>query len=356
MESVRKGEVVIIMKSYQTLEYTQKEYFEKIVGRKIRQNEQLKVVMSDTIEFYRGTKRVGRVCDYKTNSSVIYGLSYENTWHIENKNALSTEFEFEEIKDTELGLKKQFQKIIKRFMVEEIGKKYELRIQEEVIGQYVKWYMDIYVNGEKVYLENKNGIKMQSVVNGRCEQERYFYVLEIILPTDMEGDQRCLAIRNNLQQELDEIKKRILMAKKNLYSQVKKKRIGIAMIVIYAYILTLLFYFAWGLYFYAYICDEVVAEVVSVQSDIGHRGRRFYRTNISYQYKGDEYYNREDTRVKVEAGEKISIYVNPSNPNDVMFVDNYKLGNFWILIGIILLMAVVYYDYKKNRKKYRYKK
>lgn len=329
----------------------EEEYFERIVGRKFRQDKQLKVVMSDTIELYKGAKRVGRACDYKTNSSVIYGLSYKYNWHIENRNALSTEFEFEEIEDTELGLKKQFQKIIKRFMAEEIGIKYELRIQEEVIGQYVKWYMDIYVNGEKVYLENKNGIKMQSVVNGRCEQERYFYVLEIILPTDMEEGGRCLAIRNNLQQELDELKKRILIVKNALYVKRKKKRTGIANIVIYVYILALLLCYVWGLCYYPHICDEVEAEVVSVQSDIGHRGRRFYRTNISYQYKGDEYHNREDTRVKVEAGEKISIYVNPSNPKDVMFVDDYKLGNFWMVIAIIFLVVVVYYDYKKNRKR-----
>lgn len=143
------------MKKYQTFEYTQEEYFEKIAGRKIRQGEQLRVVMSDTIEFYKGTKRVGRVCDYKTNSSVIYELSYRYDWYIENKNAISKEFEFEEIEDTDLGLKEQFQKIIKQFMAKEIGKKYELRIQEEVIGQYVKWYMDIFINGKKYILKIK---------------------------------------------------------------------------------------------------------------------------------------------------------------------------------------------------------
>lgn len=217
-----------------------------------------------------------------------------------------------------------------------------------VYGYLYKW--------EKVYFENQNGIKMQSVVNGRCEQEKYFYVLEIILPTDMEEDRRCLAIRNNLQQELDELIKRILTIQNALYGQRKKKRIGIAIIVMYAYIVTLLLYFAWGLYFYPYICDEVVAEVVSVQSYIGHRGSRFYRTYISYQYKAEEYHNEESASVKVEAGEKVSIYVNPSNPKDIMFVDDYKSGNFWILIAIILSMAVVYYDYKKNRKRYCYKK
>lgn len=264
--------------------------------------------------------------------------------------------QFEEIEDTELGLKEQFQKIIKQFMAEEIGRKYELRIQEEVIGQYVKWYMDIFVNGKKVYFENQNGIKMQSVVNGRCEQERYFYVLEIILPTDMEEDRRCLAIRNNLQQELDKLKKRILIVQNDLYAKRKKKRIGIAMIVAYVYIAALLFCYVWRLYYYPHICDEVEAEVVSVQSDIGHKGRRFYRTNISYQYKGEEYHNNESTEVKVEVGEKVSIYVNPSNPKDVTFVDDYKLGNFYILIMVVFLVVVLYYDYKKNRKRYRYQK
>lgn len=178
-----------------------------------------KVSFADGICIYMDDKCILKETDY--NKKAIYAmdlfhLAIRNNLIFEDKGWFIDEISLDEVYDYSISVQEKIKDEFCEYVKQELGEDYELIISTDETPYHVRVFMDIYHEGEKLYIkEEPKNVWWTDWLDGKMDI--HLCLFELVMPTyvDVRKQEFRLTKLVDLKDSMQEIKDQIRLMKEN---------------------------------------------------------------------------------------------------------------------------------------------